>query len=441
MNKSEFPGTGWDIGGKGVRRVLIISPHFPPSSLAGVHRARLLAKHLPAVGWQPTIICIDEACLEERIDPLLEATVPSGTEIIKARAISSSITRLFGVGDIGLRGWFSIRRQIKYLTSKRRYHAALITGAPFYPMLLAGFLRERGVPVVLDFQDPWVSEWGANQPLFTKAGLSHQLGRLLEPIALRSASYVTSVSHRQNIDMVQRYPWIDRTHMSDIAIGGDPDDFEFLWNVNSTAPSQYLQPGFINFSFVGTYAERFEPVLRTLFSAVHLLSKNDPDLASKIRLNFVGTNARPDCHYPTRVIDLARNAEISHMVREYPARIPYFDALSVMSSSDGLLLIGSDEPHYTASRIYPALMSGRPYISIYHKDSSGHALLVNAGGGFAHAFSDGMSEEVLVYNLADSLKRLATAPESVGCVDATVYEPYEARASAMKFANIFDNCK
>ena len=31
-----------------MRSVVLISPHFPPSTLAGVHRARHMAKHLPA---------------------------------------------------------------------------------------------------------------------------------------------------------------------------------------------------------------------------------------------------------------------------------------------------------------------------------------------------------------------------------------------------------
>ncbi len=36
--------------------VVIVSPYFPPSSLAGVHRARHLAKHLPSFGWHPIVV-------------------------------------------------------------------------------------------------------------------------------------------------------------------------------------------------------------------------------------------------------------------------------------------------------------------------------------------------------------------------------------------------
>ena len=43
-----------------MRRCLITSPHFPPSTVAGVHRARHLAKHLPAHGWAPPDLRIIE---------------------------------------------------------------------------------------------------------------------------------------------------------------------------------------------------------------------------------------------------------------------------------------------------------------------------------------------------------------------------------------------
>ena len=44
---------------------------------------------------------------------------------------------------------------------ERPVGVVLITGSPYYPMLFAGVVKRRfGVPVVLDFQDPWVSAWG-----------------------------------------------------------------------------------------------------------------------------------------------------------------------------------------------------------------------------------------------------------------------------------------
>ncbi len=52
-----------------MRRVLMISPHFPPDSTAATHRVRLLAPHLPAHGWQPTVLTVDPRDYEGRLDP------------------------------------------------------------------------------------------------------------------------------------------------------------------------------------------------------------------------------------------------------------------------------------------------------------------------------------------------------------------------------------
>ena len=47
------------------KKVLIIATHFPPSNLAGIHRSRLFAQHLPSFGWTPIILTVDEKYYEE----------------------------------------------------------------------------------------------------------------------------------------------------------------------------------------------------------------------------------------------------------------------------------------------------------------------------------------------------------------------------------------
>jgi hypothetical protein len=42
-----------------MRRVLMVSPHFPPDTTAGSHRVRLLAPHLAARGWEPSVVTVD----------------------------------------------------------------------------------------------------------------------------------------------------------------------------------------------------------------------------------------------------------------------------------------------------------------------------------------------------------------------------------------------
>jgi hypothetical protein len=419
-----------------LKTALIVSPHFPPSTLAGVHRARHLARHLPAAGWRPVVITVHERYHAERLDPALAALLPADLAVEKVGALPVRLMRRFGIGDIGIRGYGWLRAALLRAIARERPAVVLFTGAPFLPMLLAGEVRRRGVPVVLDFQDPWVSAWGARQPLHTKAGIAHRLATWLEPLAVRAASAITSVSDTQNAEMAERYPWLARERMFAIPIGGDPEDFDALRAAGGESGVE-LDAGAIDFSYVGTFWPAVANSLRTVLRGLARLRVENPALAARIRLNFIGTSANPNDTGTNRVLPIAQEVGVRDLVRELPQRVPYLEALGVLARSHALLLIGSDEPHYTASKIYPALMSGRPYLSLFHRASSAHAVLASAGGGLAFSFGTAAELAALEQPLAEALRRLALAPESVGPADPAAYAAYEASAIARRFGEVF----
>jgi Glycosyl transferase 4-like domain len=422
-----------------LQQLIILSPHFPPSTLAGVHRARHLAKHLPAHGWRPIVIRADESQYTEQSDPELAALVSTAVRQVRTGAVPASLTRGFGIGDIGLRSYWHLGRALARTIASENPMAVLITGAPWYPMMLARMVKRRfGLPVVLDFQDPWVSAHSRSRPLWSKSGLAHQLALTLEPRALRGAEFITSVSDVQNAEMAARYPWLDPTRMAAIPIGGDPEDFESLRVRPPANPQTVLQKDRFNFSYVGTCLPRAEPLLRRLFRAIASMRDAEPELGGRVRFNFVGTSNQPDDRSNYRVKPIAEEEGVGDLVAETPQRVPFLEALSLLANSDVLLLIGSDEPHYTASKIYPALMSGRPYLSLFHQASSAHAILVKAGGGNAFSFATREELDALVPRLSMTLTALARDPHSVGKADPAAYAPYTAHAVAGKFGAIFE---
>jgi len=422
------------------RNVVIVSPYFPPSTVAGVHRARHLAKHLPAAGWTPTVLCVDETHHEESLDPALGALVPSSVEVIKVGALPARVTRKVGLGELSLRAYRPLKRALFRALTTRKVDIVIITGSPYYPMLFAREIRKRfKVPVVLDFQDPWVSAWGATQPVLSKAGFAHRIAKVLEPRAVREADYVTAVSDTQNAEMAARYPWLNPKKMSGIPIGGDPDDFQVLRSLRTPSDWDDLEPGFIHLAYVGTFLPRADPLVRTLFRAYARLRASDPGLAAKLRFDFVGTSNQPKEGTVSAVRPIAEEEGVAEAVREIPQRLPYLRALNVLAKSHAALLIGSDEPHYTASKIYPALMSGRPHLSLFHRASSAHAILARAGGGYSFAFENNDELSALVVPLAEALKSVATNPQSLGTTDATAYEPYLAANIARCFARVFES--
>jgi hypothetical protein len=250
------------------------------------------------------------------------------------------------------------------------------------------------------------------------------------------------VSDTQNDEMAARYPWLDNRRMSAIPIGGDPDDFAALRALPIANPAVVLEPGRINLCYVGTFLPRAGPVVRAIFDAAARLKREHPELARRLRFVFVGTSNQPDQAAVSasthRVSPIAAVAGVADLVHEHPARVSFLQALALLTNANGLLLLGSDEPHYTASKIYPALMSGRPYLSLFHARSSSHEILTKAGGGVAFAFEDVAGLPNLVPDLASGLARLAEAPASLGRADPATYAAYTAHSIAGRFAQIFE---
>jgi len=177
-----------------MQTVAIISPHFPPATLAGVHRARHLAKYLPQFGWRPIVLRAHERHYTEKLDPVLATLVPDRVQQVRTGALPAGFARLVGVGDIGLRGFFGFRAALGCLVKAQRVDAVLITGSPFYPMLLARHVRERlGIPVILDFQDPWVSAEGARRPRWRRGWAAQKWALAREQIVVRHAVFITWV--------------------------------------------------------------------------------------------------------------------------------------------------------------------------------------------------------------------------------------------------------
>lgn len=415
------------------KTVIIVSPHFPPNSLASVHRVRHLAKHLPHYGWRPIVVRVRDEFYTEQLDPVLAALLPKELEEVRTRALNTKLARLIGIGDIGLRAFFSIAAAIDRLVINENPEAVLITGAPFYPMLLSRRIQRRYcIPVVLDFQDPWVSAFGATQPRWSKAGIAHLLGVALEPVALKNASFITSVSDIQNDEMRARHPWLDAASMAAIPIGGDPEDYSSL-NKGDTH-----NDGTVTLRYIGAFWPRAEDNFRLFFRGVAAFRKANPSLSRRLRLEFVGTySGVPREDVPRPIARIANEEGVGSLVVERPQRVPFTEALSLMACADRLLLIGSDEPHYTASKIFPALMSGRPFLSLYHAHSSAHAILAKAGGGYSISY-DPRARDGLVSQIVEGLEALIERPEILGRADPSIVQPYSANAIAGQFAQIFD---
>jgi len=431
-----------------MRRLLMISPHFPPDSSAGTHRVRLLAPHLAGFGWTPTVLTVAEQDYEGRIDRELAALVPTTFDVVRTRALPVRLTRRFGVGDLGLRALPGLARAAWKLHRTHPFDAVFITIYPTYPAVLGPIMKGRfRVPFVLDYQDPWVGAWGLNVgggpagAVDGKSRSTRALAERLEPRVLRAADGVTAVSARTYEDAIERTGSAPRV-VAEIPIGWDSADADAISN-RPIHPTLVPRDGRLNICYAGTLLPLGVATLRTVLAGARALIERDPQLSDRLRFYFFGTSNQTTGG-ASRVLPHARELGVEHLVHEHPPRLDYLDALDALRQADALLLLGSSERHYTPSKVFPALLANRPILAVYHQESSVIDLLREAAPpSTSHVitFDDRRPVESAVGCIADALRGLIRATATTGARTATnraALEPWSARTLAGRLAAVCD---
>src|SRR5205823_5827919 len=168
------------------KRLAIVTGHFPPSNLAGVHRSRLWAQYLPEFGWEPIIITAHWKYYEETLDPTLLELVSPELRVIRTKAIPLKPVRL--VGDIGVRALYWQFKALDQLIAHKEIDFILFTIPSNYPALLGQVLYRRySFPFGIDYQDPWAHVWPGAEKVLSKAWMSCKLAHWLEPWAVKNA--------------------------------------------------------------------------------------------------------------------------------------------------------------------------------------------------------------------------------------------------------------
>ena len=94
-----------------MKKIVIVTSHFPPSNLTCVHRSRYFAKYLKNYGWDPIIVTTkSEYYSNDRSDELYEL-LPTDLDIHRVKALSKFFS--FGVNDIGIRSFIFLYNKIR----------------------------------------------------------------------------------------------------------------------------------------------------------------------------------------------------------------------------------------------------------------------------------------------------------------------------------------
>ena len=382
-----------------MRKILIITPHFPPSNLAGVHRSRLFAQHLPAFGWEPIVLTVHERFYEEKPDHNLEKLLSPELRIEKVNAFSLTKGRL--VGDLGLRAFFQLYKKAKDLITKEKIDFLYITIPSFYCALLGRWLHaSTGIKYGIDYIDPWVHYFPGSDKVFSRHWLSTKLARWLEPVAVKNASLITGVAEGYYRDVLVRNPHLqDKVISGAMPYGGEISDHEKVKTLDIEPYVFKKNTQKIQLIYAGAMLPKAYGPLEKIFESMVA----NPAIFSETEFHFIGTGKTPDDDNGFNIKPLAEKFGLwQKIVFEYPQRIPYLDVLVHLNIADGVFILGSSEPHYTPSKVYQAVLSGKPIFAVLHKESTAVKAINNSKTGIVLDFNG----ENDLTNIRDNFSKL-----------------------------------
>jgi hypothetical protein len=420
------------------KRIAIVAAHFPPSNLAAIHRSRLWAQHLPEFGWEPIIVTTQWKYYEEVLDPALLELVSPELRVIRTKALSVKPVRV--IGDLGARALYWHFKALEELITRKEIDFVHITIPSNFSALLGELIYRRyRFPFGIDYIDPWVHIWPAAEIPFSKAWISYNLSKILEPWAVKHASLITGVAPLYYEPVLERNPHLyHQCVCADMPYGNSEFDY---YSLSRSQRNTFLFPvddGLFHMIYAGALLPKAYAVLERLWEALAVLRDKNPQIMQRLRIHFVGTGTSPADPNAHSIRPHIRRFGLESWVHEHPNRIGYLDVLNHLLHASAILIVGSTEAHYTPSKIYQAVQAKRPMFALLHEQSTAVKVLQESRTGRAVTFADDRLPEPDM--LAEMLGAFVRDPQYVAEeVRWHAFEKYSARNSARALASAVDN--
>jgi Glycosyl transferase 4-like domain len=426
-----------------MRRLLIVSPNFPPANAPDMQRVRMSLPYFAEFGWEPRVLAVDPAYVERLRDPLLLETIPPTIPIRRTKALKVGWTQKLGVSALGLRAWPFLYRAGARLIAEDRPDLIYFSTTMF-PVLALGRLWKRrfGVPFVVDMQDPWVGDYYDKRPVGErppKFALAQRMHRILEPFTMRAVGGIVAVTDSYHETLRRRYPWISADVCRTIPFGASEKDFEVAAKMEWRNLFFVPNDGLLHAVCGGSLGRTKITTCRAICLAFRQGLDKQPELFSKLRLHFIGTDYAPSAQARATIRPLAAEHGLEKVIFESTDRVPYLATLRLYRDADFLLVLGSDDPSYTASKIYPYILAQKPLLCVFHEESSVVSVLKRTRAGQVVSFSKDDDAAAITEKLFPAMKEFLDALPFTPATDWKEFEPYRAREMTRRQCELFDH--
>lgn len=326
-----------------MRRLLIVTYHFPPSAASGGFRILGFTRHLPKYGWDVGVVA-PPTMPWEAVDRGLESRIPPETALFRDPFPSSKVVRKF----VGLPAWLP-----RAARACRRAHriqpadAVLTSGPPHCVHLIGLYLKRKyGLPWAADFRDPWIAN---SYDQSAGRGLRGGLAARLERSVLAGADAVVANAPRAAELLAAAYP-AQAGKITSITNGYDAEDFA---GPPGPAPPE-LDGDAVNFVHTGQIYLGRDP--RPLLDV--LAEINQKPSPRPVRLCLFGISEDPTLAADLRVRGLGDAVRIG-------GQVPYAQALAAVRQAGVLLLMDTPGRRLgVPAKLYEYIGAGRPILAL-----------------------------------------------------------------------------
>jgi hypothetical protein len=419
-------------------KVLIISPYFPPTNAADMQRVRMSLPYFKIFGWEPEVVTVDEKYSDQIKDELLLLSIPADIKIHKIKALNKKWTSKIGLGSIALRSLLFYVKKVNVLLKSNKYHLIYFSTTQFPVCILGAYWKKKyKIPYVIDMQDPWHTDYYKDKPKDqrpSKYWFSYLLNKYLEPIAIKSCDGLISVSKNYIDDLKERYSIIKNVPGVVITFGSFEKDVQIAENKSALFKS-ILNGQFTNIVYVGRGGIDMHAAITPVFKVLKDGLKTNPDLYKRIKLYFIGTSYAASGKGMLTILPLAEKFEVEQNVVELTDRISFYHALNILKQADALFVPGSDNPQYSASKLYPYLLTYKPLLTIFNSNSAVIDILNEFGSIYNYTYDKTDDLNGKIHNFLMKILNLKIDPP---VYNKTAEEKYTSKNLTEQQCKFFD---
>ncbi len=413
-----------------MKKLLIVSYHFPPDSAIGAVRPAKFAKYLPEFGWEPIIYTVNEkhyeSCDASKFEDLLK-----GITIYRADPIPGPLQIYSGIRSRSTPATPPVGKTAKYEMSRPGFSKRLISSLLRLPDEHQGWIftiaahgrrivKEHGIGVfmtsgppmsahlgglllkkitgalwIADFRDPWTTMQKWKGDAF-RSNAALRIERWLEGKTASAADGIITTAPSVTRYFQSLLPRKDKEKVITITNGYDDSDFE------GPSGDAAHQPG-MRLTHAGSLYLGRDP--EPLFGALRNLISTGAIGKGEVRVDFIG-----DPHYSGAPLSaMVQKYELSHTV-VLPGKMAFRECVRRLQESRGLLLFAQNQPQEIPGKVFDYLRLNKPTLAIIDEGDTRDLLRTFPNFFLADPRKQGEIEEKLLETIRSMRDNGSPAP-------------------------------